>query len=149
MNVPQRGVRGILLHPQHCISAYEGAGMRHRGQYEAFCCPLNLDFPALRVQQCATEWPVLRDGAPSTLIFQRMRVQGCATEGSTRHAVAPSSVYFHRRLLPCIRMAETPESLRKSGERGRGRRRREERRVSEGRYDDFERSDEGGVKGLS
>ena len=47
------------------------------------------------------------------------------------------------------RVAETPESLRKSGERGSGRRRREERRVSEGRYGDFERSDEGGVKGLS
>ena len=47
------------------------------------------------------------------------------------------------------RVAETPESLRKSGERGSGRRRREERRVSEGRYVDFERSDEGGVKGLS
>ena len=47
------------------------------------------------------------------------------------------------------RVAETPEALRKSGERGSGRRRREERRVSEGRYDDFERSDEGGVKGLS
>ena len=46
-------------------------------------------------------------------------------------------------------MAETPEALRKSGERGSGRRRREERRVSEGRYDDFERSDDGGVKGLS
>ena len=47
------------------------------------------------------------------------------------------------------RVAETPEELRKSGERGSGRRRREERRVSEGRYDDFERSEEGGVKGLS
>ena len=47
------------------------------------------------------------------------------------------------------RVAETPEELRKSGERGSGRRRREERRVSEGRYGDFERSDEGGVKGLS
>ena len=47
------------------------------------------------------------------------------------------------------RVAETPEALRKSGERGSGRRRREERRVSEGRYGDFERSDEGGVKGLS
>ena len=47
------------------------------------------------------------------------------------------------------RVAETPEELRKSGERGSGRRRREKRRVSEGRYDDFERSDDGGVKGLS
>ena len=47
------------------------------------------------------------------------------------------------------RVAETPEELRKSGERGSGRRRREERRLSEGRYVDFERSDEGGVKGLS
>ena len=47
------------------------------------------------------------------------------------------------------RVAETPESLRKSGERGSGRRRREERRVSEGRYASFGRSDEGGVKGLS
>jgi hypothetical protein len=47
------------------------------------------------------------------------------------------------------RVAETPEELRKSGERGSGRRRREERRVSEGRYGDFERSDDGGVKGLS
>ena len=47
------------------------------------------------------------------------------------------------------RMAETPEDLRKSGERGSGRRRREKRRVSEGRYGDFERSDEGDVKGLS
>ncbi len=44
---------------------------------------------------------------------------------------------------------ETAEELRKSGGRGSGRRRREERRVSEGRYDDFERSDEGGVKGPS
>ena len=41
------------------------------------------------------------------------------------------------------------EELRKSGARGSGRRRREERRVSEGRYGDFERSDDGGVKGLS
>ena len=47
------------------------------------------------------------------------------------------------------RVAETPEELRKSGERGSGRRRREKRRVSEGRYGDFERSDDGGVKGLS
>ena len=47
------------------------------------------------------------------------------------------------------RVAETPEELRKSGERGSGRRCREKRRVSEGRYDGFERSDEGGVKGLS
>ena len=47
------------------------------------------------------------------------------------------------------RVAETPEELRKSGERGSGRRHREKRRVSEGRYGDFERSDEGGVKGLS
>ena len=47
------------------------------------------------------------------------------------------------------RVAETPEALRKSDERGSGRRRREKRRVSEGRYGDFERSDEGGVKGLS
>jgi hypothetical protein len=47
------------------------------------------------------------------------------------------------------RVAEAPEALRKSGERGSGRRRREERRVSEGRYGDFERSDDGGVKGLS
>ena len=47
------------------------------------------------------------------------------------------------------RRAEAAEELRKSGERGSGRRRREERRVSEGRYDDFERSDEGDVKGLS
>ncbi len=47
------------------------------------------------------------------------------------------------------RVAETPEELRKSGKRGSGRRRREERRVSEGRYGDFERSDEGDVKGLS
>ena len=46
-------------------------------------------------------------------------------------------------------LAETPEDLRKSDERGSGRRRREERRVSEGRYGDFERSDEGDVKGLS
>ena len=56
---------------------------------------------------------------------------------------------FLSRCCHCVQVAETPESLRKSGERGRGRRRREERRVSEGRYDDFERSDEGGVKGLS
>ena len=48
-----------------------------------------------------------------------------------------------------VRVAETPESLRKSGERGSGRRRREKRRVFEGRYGDFERSDEGDVKGLS
>ena len=54
-----------------------------------------------------------------------------------------------RRSAGSGRVAETPESLRKSGERGSGRRRREERRVSEGRYVDFERSDEGGVKGLS
>ena len=47
------------------------------------------------------------------------------------------------------RRAEAAEELRKSGERGSGRRRREERRVSEGRYGDFERSDEGDVKGLS
>ena len=47
------------------------------------------------------------------------------------------------------RVAETPEELRKSGERGSGRRRREERRVSEGRYDGIERSEEGDVKGLS
>ena len=47
------------------------------------------------------------------------------------------------------RVAETPEELRKSGERRSGRRRREERRVSEGRYVDVERSEEGGVKGLS
>ena len=47
------------------------------------------------------------------------------------------------------RRAEAAEELRKSGERGSGRRRREERRVSEGRYADFELSDEGGVKGLS
>ena len=47
------------------------------------------------------------------------------------------------------RLTETTESLRKSGERGSDRRRREERRVSEGRYGDFERSDEGDVKGLS
>ncbi|MBR6361812.1 MAG: hypothetical protein IKR88_00810 [Bacteroidales bacterium] len=47
------------------------------------------------------------------------------------------------------RVAETPEALRKSGERGSDRRRREERRVSEGRYVDFKRSEEGGVKGLS
>ena len=54
-----------------------------------------------------------------------------------------------RRSAGGARVAETPEELRKSGERGSGRRRREERRVSEGRYDGFERSDEGGVKGLS
>jgi len=54
-----------------------------------------------------------------------------------------------RRSAGSGRVAEKPEALRKSGERGSGRRRREERRVSEGRYGDFERSDEGGVKGLS
>jgi len=47
------------------------------------------------------------------------------------------------------RRAEMAEELRKSGEGGSGRRRREERRVSEGRYGDFKRSDDGGVKGLS
>ena len=54
-----------------------------------------------------------------------------------------------RRSAGNARVAETPEALRKSGERGSGRCRREERRVFEGRYGDFERSDEGGVKGLS
>ncbi|MBR4408303.1 MAG: hypothetical protein IKT11_01115 [Bacteroidales bacterium] len=47
-----------------------------------------------------------------------------------------------------LRTAQAKE-LRKSGERRSARRCREERRVSEGRYADFERSDEGGVKGLS
>ena len=36
--------------------------------------------------------------------------------------------------LQFVWVAETPEALRKSGERGNDRRRREERRVSEGRY---------------
>jgi len=45
--------------------------------------------------------------------------------------------------------AEPAKELRKSGERGSGRRSRQERRVSEGRYGDFERSDDGGVKGPS
>lgn len=44
---------------------------------------------------------------------------------------------------------ETAEDLRKSGKGGSGQRRREERRVYEGRYDDFERSDDGDVKGPS
>ena len=52
-------------------------------------------------------------------------------------------------ILFSVRVAETPEELRKSGERRSGRRCREERRVSEGRYVDSERSDDGGVKGLS
>ena len=47
-----------------------------------------------------------------------------------------------------LRTARAKE-LRKSGERRSARRCREERRVSEGRYDDIERSDDGGVKGLS
>ena len=52
-------------------------------------------------------------------------------------------------MFPGGRRAEAAEELRKSGERGSGRRSREERRVSEGRYDASERSDDGGVKGLS
>ncbi len=52
-------------------------------------------------------------------------------------------------ILPGGRRAEAVEELRKSGERGSGRRSRKERRVSEGRYDASERSDEGVVKGLS
>ncbi|MBQ3917403.1 MAG: hypothetical protein II693_04585 [Bacteroidales bacterium] len=47
-----------------------------------------------------------------------------------------------------LRTAQAKE-LRKSGERRSARRCREERRVSEGRYDDIERSDDGVVKGLS
>ena len=99
--------------------------MWHRVQLDACCCPLNIDFLALRVQ-------------------------GCATERRTRHTPAPSTVYVSPRAC-CRRgrVAETPEELRKSGERGSGRRCREERRVSEGRYVDFKRSDDGGVKGLS
>ena len=62
---------------------------------------------------------------------------------------ASEDVSIIRRSAGGGRLAETPEALRKSGERGSGRRRREERRVSEGRYGDFERCDEGGVKGLS
>ncbi|MBQ2109587.1 MAG: hypothetical protein II476_06255 [Bacteroidales bacterium] len=51
--------------------------------------------------------------------------------------------------LVCGRCTWRAKELRKSGERRSARRCREERRVSEGRYDDFERSDDGGVKGLS
>ena len=47
------------------------------------------------------------------------------------------------------RRAEAAEELRKSGERGSGRRSREERRVSEGRYDDIVASLDVVVKGLS
>ena len=62
---------------------------------------------------------------------------------------ASEDVAIVRKSAGGARVAETPEALRKSGERGSGRRRLEKRRVSEGRYGDFERSDEGGVKGLS
>ncbi|MCR5244158.1 MAG: hypothetical protein K6C37_05415 [Bacteroidales bacterium] len=47
-----------------------------------------------------------------------------------------------------LRTAQAKE-LRKSGERRSARRCREERRVSEGRYDGIERSEDGGIKGLS
>ena len=81
----------------------------------------------------------------------RSEAQYCplsALSGGLEDSVS-GGVSIVRRYASDGRVAETPKALRKSGERGSGRRRREERRVSEGRYGDFERSDEGDVKGLS